>query len=247
MQNRGRFDGDWREFMQASPKTKDARHRRLASQPVVSRSYDPPASIPTTVADELRRLHSTIRQLEKKQDAQAAILAEIQRAGSLEHSAELFRQALAAAVVNAAPSALTKDGFGAAAQFVPVAQNLKGGLASFATKPISTLAAPAIALGIFALRQPRAPIIVTNRLTTGSHPVRVTVISPDGGDIHYTLDGSDVTKSSPRYYDHIEVRRHFDGPLRVRAFLLLRASEITEVRFTTWLPTWIQRFTKLFG
>lgn len=219
------------------------RRHRPPMRPVVAPGYQPSRPVPRNVETELRKLHGVVGRLEKKVDAQATALALIQSQSDAGYSADLFRQALAAAVVNAAPSVLNGDPFGAIAQFIPVAQNLKGGANSFATKPILTLAVPAIALGIYALRQPRKPVIVTNRLRT-ARAVRVTVISPDGGDVYYTTDGTEPTKSSRRYADQIEIAPYkTDFKLRVRAFLLLRASETAEVQFTKarWWERWILR------
>jgi hypothetical protein len=205
------------------------------------------SEVPDAVQQELRRLRRALERLEDRQADDVRRLASEQRASSTDHSADLFRQALAAAVVNAAPSTLQRDALGALAQFVPIAQNLKGGAASFASKPISTLAVPAIALGLYALRQPRVPVIVTTKLTTSSRAVRVTVITPDGGDIYYELGAREVTRSSPRYGTYIEVPRFYEGKLRVRTFLLLRGSETAEVQFSySRMRKWILRFGSFF-
>lgn len=218
-----------------------SRHHRPPVRPVVASEYQPSQPIPRSVETELRKLHAVVKRLERKTDDQAEALAAVQRDSDTGYSADLFRQALAAAVVNAAPAALNRDPFGAIAQFVPVIQNIRGGAASFATRPISTLAVPALALGVYALRQPRKPIIVTNPLTT-SRDIRITVISPDGGDIHYTTDGTEPTKSSRKYGDHIEIEHNRESTLRVRVFLLFRASETAEVRFRKpWWVLWTRR------
>jgi len=223
------------------PRPAGRRPIRPPMRPVVASKYHPTQPIPQSIESELRKLHTVVRRLEEKTDAQAKALATVQSQSDVGYSADLFRQALAAAVVNAAPAALNRDPFGAIAQFVPLVQNLKGGAASFTTKPISTLAVPALALGVYALRQPRKPIIVTNRLTTARN-LRVTVISPDGGDIHFTTDGTEPTRSSPRYGGHIEIGQYMTAKLRVRVFLLFRASESAEVQFEKpWWVLWTRR------
>jgi hypothetical protein len=206
------------------------------------------AEAPPTMRDELAELRRALKRLEHRHAEDVRQLASDQRKASTEHSADLFRQALSAAVVNAAPPTLLKDALGALAQFVPVAQNFSGGAASFATKPVSTLAVPAVALGLYALRQPRTPVIITNNLNTSSRALRVTVISPDGGNIHYELGAREVTRASPQYGTYIDVPRFHDGKLRVRAFLLLRASETAEVQFTyARMRKWILHFGSFFG
>jgi hypothetical protein len=227
--------------------TASTRHHQL-ERPGAGRSSELPARARSVITTELRQLRALVQRLEQRQDAYARELVRLQREGAAEYAAGLFRQALAAAVVNAAPAVLAKDIFGALAQFVPVAQNLKGGAASFARRPGATLGVPAIALGIFALRQPRTPIIVTNKLDTRSRFVRVTIISPDGGDVRYVLGSDEVTKASPKYGTYIDVPRKYRGKLRVRAFLLLRASETADVDFTysSRMPRWIRRFLKFW-
>ena len=223
------------------PRPAGRRPTRPPVRPVVASKYQPSQPIPRSIESELRKLHAVVKRLEEKTDAQAKALAAVQSQSDFGYSADLFRQALAAAVVNAAPAALNRDPFGAIAQFVPLVQNLKGGAASFTTKPISTLVVPALALGVYALRQPRKPIIVTNRLTT-SRNIRVTVISPDGGDMHYTTDGTEPTRSSSRYGGHIEIEQYTTSKLRVRVFLLFRASESAEVQFQKpWWKLWTRR------
>lgn len=219
------------------------RRRQSPTRPAAAPTHRPTEPLPKGLEGELRRLHGIVRRLEHKVDAQACALARFQRQHDASHAAELFRRALAASFVNAAPCVLNGDPFGAIAQVIPVVQNLKGGAESFTRSPLSTLAVPAIALGIYALRQPRKPVIVTHRLRT-ARPVRVTVISPDGGDVYFTTDGSEPTRSSQRYADHIAIEPYkADFTLRVRAFLLLRASETAEVKFTkpTWWERWILR------
>lgn len=223
-----------------------SRRPGMSARSVVPRASDS-SVLPPAVQHELTKLRRALQRLEDRQADDVRRLASVQRTSSTEYSADLFRQALSSAVVNAAPSTLLKDALGALAQFVPVAQHLKGGAASFATRPISTLAVPAVALGLYALRQPRTPIIITNKLTTSSRVVRVTVISPDGGDVYYEFGSREVTKSSSRYGTFIDVPRFHEGTLRVRAFLLLRASKTAEVQFTyARMRKWIQRFGSFF-
>lgn len=212
----------------SDPGGTDARRSHGAARPS-------PGATAVEIQAALRRLHARLQRLEERQDEQADGTALLHREGARSYEADLFRQSLSAAVANAAPAVLTDDKLGALAQFMPVMQHLNGAEISFKRRPLSTLLVPAIAFGLFAMRQPRAPTIVTDQVRNFGkrrRPVRVTMISPDGGDIRYVEGSGDVTKDSRKYEQPIDVMPVPGKKLRARAFLVLRASDISEIEFS---------------
>jgi hypothetical protein len=187
---------------------------------------------------EMSRIYETMKRLEEKQEEQTRALAAIQSRSSGEQTGDLFRYSLSAAALQATPAAMSGDVVGALSQTLPLVQNWRGIAPSFAAKPISTVAFPIIAAGVFAIRKPRTPTLIANTLSTAAGPVRVTVVSPENGDIHFNATGragirAAVGKGSPRAQNNvIDVPQNFDGFVEVRVFQFLRGSDTAVLEFT---------------
>jgi hypothetical protein len=189
---------------------------------------------------ELDRVYETMKRLEEKQDEQTKQLALLQSRSAGLQSADLFRQALSAAVANAATPIANGDWAAALAQVAPLVQNAQGAAASFSAKPVSTVAFPAAAAVAHAFRRRRRPdIIVTNptkaALGAPGAQVLVSIVSPDGGKIRYERtpgggDGKAVTSDSPEYTGQFPVDA--TSTITAKAFILWRGSEQAKVNIT---------------
>jgi hypothetical protein len=173
-----------------------------------------------------------VKGVEEKLDDTTRQLALLQRASSGNQDAERFQQAFSTAVLGAAPLLERQNWLGAISHIVPVVQNVRGFGSAMATKPISTFAFPLVAAAAYASRKPRPPVIIASTDRTAS-AVRVTIMSPDGGEVYYELDGAakGVTKSSTRYTDPIVIGAGLTRTLRARTYVFLRGSEPAQQAF----------------
>ncbi|MFN2397744.1 MAG: chitobiase/beta-hexosaminidase C-terminal domain-containing protein [Gemmatimonadaceae bacterium] len=212
-----------------------SRNRRRPTRPVVPppSARATPAPIPAPFRAELTKIYDVMKRLEQKQDEQTKQLAFFQQRSSGLQTGDLFRQSLTSAVINAAPSIASKDYLLAAAQLLPAAQSWRGAAPSIATKPVSTIAFPAVAaLAIYLAKKPMEPTIITSTDTLPSGgEVRVTMTSStEGGEIYFTTDGSDPTKKSSKYSAPFPQKKK--GTIKARAFVFLRGSDPAQVEIT---------------
>lgn len=233
-------DSEWMDSWEESDDSDFSPSRALAKRLARGRrrpgqkSVVPAGGAPRT---ELSRIYETMKRLEEKQEEQTRALASIQSRSAGEQTGDLFRYSLSAAALLATPAALSGDVVSALSQTIPLVQNWRGIAPSFSAKPISTIAFPLIAAGVFAARKPRAPTLVANTLSTGAGAVRVTIVTPDSGDIHFNSTDrkairAAVNKNSPRAQNNIiDVPQNFDGFVEVRLFQFLRGSDTTTLDF----------------
>jgi hypothetical protein len=226
----------------ASPSRTLARRLALRRRQAAARKSVVPAGGPQGASPrgELSRIYETMKRLEEKQDEQTRALAAIQSRASGEQTGDLFRYSLSAAALQATSAAMSGDPVAALTQVIPVAQNYRGIAPSFAVRPISTIAFPLIAVGAFAARKPRPPMVVAPNLSTGAAGganVRVSVVSPDGADIRYVFQPAagirmGVTKGSAQPQNGvIEIPAGSTGDLEVRAFQFFRSSDPVVIHF----------------
>jgi len=208
--------------------------RGRGGRKVVSHTQPPPvAQSARDVQGQFAGLLRTVKGVEEKLDQTTRQLALLQRASSGSQDAERFQQSLSTAVLAVAPLLEQRNYVGAGAHVLPVLQNGKGFGAAVATQPISTFAFPLAAVAAYLARAPRKPEIIVSTVKTKNNAVRVTMISPDGGDIRYELGGTkEVSKDSTKYSGPFDVAKAFPNEkLRARVYTFLRGSEVAEVLF----------------
>jgi len=198
---------------------------------VVQHTQPPPvAQSAREVQGQLTGLLRTVKNVEEKLDDNTRQLALLQRASSGNQDVERFQNMLTTSVLAAAPLVEQRNWLGAATHLAPILQSARGATAALSIKPISTFGFPLAALGVYALREPRPPVIIISSTKKADLPLRVTMISPDGGEIRYALD-LEVTRGSTKYEKPFIVNASTKW-LRARTYLVLRGSDPTEIEFT---------------